>query len=278
MARMADENVQLVAEVDKSSAQLAVADLLEGLRDNERWRRFSFFYFKRTYWRTSLGVLWPVVTFFLFVLMLSLLWGNLFGRELSVYLPHFGYGFTCWIFLNGMMSGGDQVFNANSAIIREFPLPLSFYAYSKMAREMTLFAMSLGCMILFDVFYIHKISLVSLLVIPAIFVYAVDGVLVALIMGMLTTRYRDISQIVPTVMRAFFFFTPVLWTVEARERLWPIIVSNPMYHAIEIVRAPMSGKLPLPINWIVMLGVTAVLLLIFLSTFKNGTRNLRVWL
>ena len=143
---------------------------------------------------------------------------------------------------------------------------------------MVIFAISLACMAVIDIVYIRAIGPLALLAIPAILLYIVDAVLVAMIVGMLTTRFRDVSQAVPNLMRAFFFFTPVLWSVEDRGKLWPIIVANPMYHAIEIVRAPMSGRLPTSLNWIVMLGITALLLLIVLTFFKSGTRQLRVWL
>lgn len=264
--------------LEQSSFNLAIRDIATGLKDHKRWRRFALFYIRRSYWRTKLGLLWPALSFALFVFMLSIVWGQLFGRDLNVYLPHFGYGFSCWIFLNSIISGGQQVFVANTSVLKEFPLPLSFYAFAKTAQEMSFLILYLGCLTLVDIFYIHAMSLKTLLVIPALLLYFIDAVLIALIVGMLTTRFRDVSQVVPNLMRAFFFFTPVLWGIEDRPQLAPIIYSNPLYHAIEIIRAPMSGRLPTLLNWAVMLGITVVAIIILLSFYKVGTRQLRAWL
>lgn len=264
--------------LESSSVKLASHDIIVGLKDYRRWIRFAIFYIKRSYWRTKMGLLWPAISFSLFVLMLSLVWGNLFGRNLDIYLPHFGYGFTCWIFLNAMIAGGDQVFNANAGVIREFPLPLSFYAFAKAAKEMCFLFVHLFCMVIADIFFIHDINLNTLMVIPALLLYFIDAVLVALLFGMLTTRFRDVTQIVPNGMRAFFFFTPVLWMAADRSALGILVSANPFNHAIEIIRSPMSGRLPTLMNWSVMLSITFVLIVLLLIFFKKGTRQLRAWL
>jgi len=264
--------------LERHSYSLAIRDLIAGLKDHKRWRRFAIFYIRRSYWRTKLGLLWPALSFALFVFMLSVVWGQLFGRDLNVYLPHFGYGFSCWIFLNAIISGSQQVFISNASVIKEFPLPLSFYAFAKTTQEMTFLMLYLFCLTLVDLFYIHAMSWETLLVFPALIIYFIDAVLISLILGMLTTRFRDVSQVLPNLMRAFFFFTPVLWGIEDRPQLAPLIYSNPLYHAIEIIRAPMSGELPTILNWAVMLGITTTAIIILLLSYKAGTRQLRAWL
>jgi len=98
MTNLHDNNVTVVKTYNRRSYKLALEDISMGIMDYKRWFRFALFYIKRAYWRTTLGIAWPIVSFVLFVSMLSLLWGTLFGRDLKTYLPHFGYGFTCWIF------------------------------------------------------------------------------------------------------------------------------------------------------------------------------------
>lgn len=260
------------------SYKLAFADILAGARDHRRWSQYAVFTMKRNYWRTRLGLFWPAISFLLFIVMMSLLWSYIFNRDLRVYMPHFGYGIACWAFMSAMIANGQQVFVANAGIIREFPLPLSFYAFAKTAKEYMIFLISLLCLIGIDIFYLHALDLKSLIAIPALCLFFVTGFLASLIMGMLTTRFRDIAQIIPTAMRGLFFFTPVLWTYEGRPALQGFVLWNPFYHAIELVRAPMTGQYPSFLNWAVVIGCALMLLLIVLIFFKLGTRQLRVWL
>ncbi|MEM7741669.1 MAG: ABC transporter permease [Pseudomonadota bacterium] len=260
------------------SYQLAWRDLIEAGKDHRRWRRFAYLKVKGAYWRTRLGVVWLPLSFMLFVVVISLLWAGIIGRDINFYLPYAGYGFACFAFISAILSGGEQVFAANASVIREFPLPLSFYAYAKTARDFITLLLSLSVMIFIDITYTHLMNVNTLLVFPALVAYIVTGVLTALLMGMLATRFRDIGQLLPTVMRAVFFFTPIIWVLDDRPARAMLAGFNPLYHYIEIVRAPMRGELPSVLNWSVVIGITLATFLLVLAFYKMGTRRLRIWL
>ena len=58
-------------------------------------------------------------------------------------------------------------------------------------------------------------------------------------------RFRDIPQIVASVMQIAFFMTPIIWKPEllghTAARLLPL---NPFFAFLEIVRAPLLGTVP----------------------------------
>jgi ABC-2 type transport system permease protein len=62
------------------------------------------------------------------------------------------------------------------------------------------------------------------------------------VLGIVCTRFRDIPPIVTNLIQVAFFFTPVMWSPEIiGDRSW-IAEYNPLYHIIEIVRAPLLGR------------------------------------
>ena len=270
--------VNFVDPLSTPGAVLALRDFTRALKDYRRWWEFAALALKRSYWRTRLGMIWPALSFSLFIVSLSILWATIFGRDLAVYMPHFGYGVTCWVFINTILSGGEQVFVANAGIIREFPLPLFFYAFAKTAREYALFAMSLGVMLAIDLIYLHQLTPWALLALPGLLIYAATGVFASMLIGVAVTRYRDLAQLIPNIMRAAFFFTPVLWLPEARPQLSSIANLNPFTHYIELIRAPMLGSAPSALNFSVTGAITALLIAFTLLVFQAGTRQLRVWL
>jgi lipopolysaccharide transport system permease protein len=92
-------------------------------------------------------------------------------------------------------------------------------------------------------------------------------------LGIICTRFRDITQIVAVFIQLIFFFTPILWMkkVLPGRNSW-VTDCNPFYHIIEIVRAPLLGVAPSGILWAYMLAyiaIAAVMALFFLKKFRH---------
>jgi lipopolysaccharide transport system permease protein len=72
---------------------------------------------------------------------------------------------------------------------------------------------------------------------------------VALFLGMLCARFRDIAPIVASVMQLAFFMSPVLWKPELlgdKARWLPL---NPFYTIMETVRGPLVEGGASPVVW-----------------------------
>jgi ABC-type polysaccharide/polyol phosphate export permease len=93
-----------------------------------------------------------------------------------------------------------------------------------------------------------------------------------MLLGTLSTRFRDIPPIVATVTQMMFLLTPILWRpdqIPGRE--W-IYVLNPFYYLVQVIREPLEGISPSLFTWTVALGLTAVgfvVSLLFFSRFRN---------
>jgi lipopolysaccharide transport system permease protein len=68
---------------------------------------------------------------------------------------------------------------------------------------------------------------------------------------MLSARFRDIPQVVTSVMTILYFVSPVLW----QPSLIPagaahlLLGLNPKYHLLQIVRLSLLGQIPTLENW-----------------------------
>jgi ABC-2 type transport system permease protein len=87
---------------------------------------------------------------------------------------------------------------------------------------------------------------------------------VALLLGIVTTRFRDMAPITQSLVQLLFFLTPIVWiyqdlldnpAVADRARL---VEFNPLLHFIEIVRQPLLGEEQHLRHWIVVLVITVV--------------------
>ena len=105
----------------------------------------------------------------------------------------------------------------------------------------------------------HNFTPVMVLALLGVFAYLFVGLTAAIVLGPLCARFRDITQLVATVMQILFFLTPIFW-VPGASLSRPIVLDlNPFYHLIEIVRKPLMGEFPSATNWSVTLGLLVVL-------------------
>jgi ABC-type polysaccharide/polyol phosphate export systems, permease component len=90
------------------------------------------------------------------------------------------------------------------------------------------------------------INLSLLWIIPGLFLIAVNAVWVALLLGMACVRFRDIQQLVISLLQISMFVTPVFWPPHLLTGTTKLVFVqlNPLYSFIEVVRAPLLGQTP----------------------------------
>jgi ABC-2 type transport system permease protein/lipopolysaccharide transport system permease protein len=98
----------------------------------------------------------------------------------------------------------------------------------------------------------------AIFIVPALVILAINGFWVSILLGMISARYRDVPPIVANFVQVIFFVTPIFWPPEAVKGWMWALPLNPLFAAIDVVRAPLLGDAPLPYSWTVLLIVTAV--------------------
>jgi len=82
------------------------------------------------------------------------------------------------------------------------------------------------------------------------------------LLAALNIKYRDFRYVIPFVVQALLFVTPVIYPISIVEHTWLryLIASNPMYAAITVFRIPLSSAASDP----VMLSISVISGIIFL--------------
>jgi ABC-type polysaccharide/polyol phosphate export permease len=83
-----------------------------------------------------------------------------------------------------------------------------------------------------------------LMALPGVVLIAVAAFPVALILGIFCARFRDMQQIVASIVQLAFFLTPILWKPELLGNREFIATYNPFFVFIEVIRAPVYGHMP----------------------------------
>ena len=118
----------------------------------------------------------------------------------------------------------------------------------------------------------------TLMAIPGLAVLLLNLLWIGLALGTLSARFRDVPQIVSSVLQLVFFLTPIMWQADLVPDRAFLVNANPFYHLLEIVRAPLLGGVPPARSWAVSAGLTAVGWLGALAVFGRYRRRIAYWL
>jgi ABC-2 type transport system permease protein len=248
------------------SWQRARDDLTLGWQQRELWGHLGWQDIRQRYRRSVLGPIWISITMAVTAVALGILYAGLFGQKLSVQLPYVLVGFIIWGFISGCIGEGSEVFISNVGLITHLPAPLSVHVYRLLWRQVLFFLHNLVVYVLMLVVFPQHFSWSDLSAIPAFVLLVANGLWLALLLGIVTTRYRDLTPITQSIVQLAFYMTPLVWTYDTlknssnpgiRERA-ALVEINPFFHFIEILRRPMLGQPQLWHSWIVVLAITVI--------------------
>jgi ABC-type polysaccharide/polyol phosphate export permease len=226
-------------------------DLIGGLRRYDLWGRLAWTDIKRRYRRTSIGPFWTCLSLMIFVIVIGGVGSGLLSKKTADYLPFLVAGMIVWLTLQSTLIESVNVFVAGTNMIRQMNFEYSILIYSLVWRNLIIFAHNLlAYLLIFLVFAPEKLGLANLLAIPGLIVLAANCAWLSLLLGMVTLRFRDLQQLVMSIVPVSMFVTPLFWPPEGLDGLRRIIFVglNPLYHLLTVVRDPLlGGKLP-PVN------------------------------
>ena len=94
---------------------------------------------------------------------------------------------------------------------------------------------------------------------------------------MVSARFRDVPQLINSVVQIVFFVTPIMWKPELLRNATYIAELNPFYHLIEIVRAPLLGSLPSANSYLAVLLITLINLIFVGAFFARFRSRISYW-
>ncbi|MDO5455140.1 MAG: ABC transporter permease [Corynebacterium sp.] len=275
------------AEVPKSSSQTLKAsmrDLTYGFNQHELWLQLGWQDIKQRYRRSTLGPLWITIATGVMAAALGLLYSLLFQIDWREFLPHVTVGFIVWGFISGCVKEGSTIFIDNEGLIKQLPSALSVHVYRVVWRQLLFFAHNLVIWLILVFILDIPLNWESLLAIPALLLLVLNGVWVAMFFGIVATRFRDVAPLLDALIQLAFYVTPIVWTTRTLEQQGGevaeqarIVEINPLFHYLEIVRAPMLGNHVEFYHWAIVLGCTVVGLGLTLLAMRQWRFRVSYW-
>ncbi|MTD57802.1 galactan export ABC transporter permease subunit Wzm/RfbD [Amycolatopsis pithecellobii] len=288
----------------------AIGDIREGFSQRELWSHLGWQDIKQRYRRSVIGPFWITISQGVISLGLGLLYSQLFGLHIQTFLPYIATGFIVWGFIAGCLAEGMETFIANEGLIKQIRAPLTVYALRTVWRQTLMFAHNIIVVAVIVAIFFGSLShpydlnhgacqagdtvichpglgWYSFSAIPAFLVLALNAWWVTLLLGIISTRYRDIPQVINSLIQLLFYMTPIVWPIDqlyghgsrAAMASWvvPIVHLNPFYHFVQILRAPLIGQAVSIGSWLVVIGITIVGWLLALVALRNYRARVSYW-
>lgn len=205
---------------------------------------------KLKYRNSWLGIFWSFLQPLLNMIVLSVVFGGLFGRssEYIICYPIFLFtGRLLYDFFNTATKQAMTSFRRNASIIKKVYVPKYMYPLSSIFSCFVTFAISILCYVSVWIFF--KFTGMSggsgLTITWRVIFFFVPMLLilvfstgVGLILSVLCVYFRDIEYIWDVLTRLLLYMVPILYPLQKIQTDWIVIVIkiNPLYSMIELFR------------------------------------------
>ena len=184
---------------------------------------------KTRYRGSVLGFLWTFLNPLLLMVIYSLVFSVYMRVDIRAYPIFVFAGLLPWIwFSSSMLSGASSVVDSGS-LIKRVPFPPQILAAVSVTAALVNFLLALPLLLVFMAAWRLPIGW-SLLLLPLpIAIQYVFTLGLTIVLSMLTVRYRDLQQLLASLLTLWFFLTPVLYpTAMVPARFHGFLMLNPM--------------------------------------------------
>jgi ABC-type polysaccharide/polyol phosphate export permease len=179
------------------------------------------------------------------------LYGALFGQDIASYFQHLAISLILWTFLSSVINEAGSTFTGAEGYIKQIALPLSVHVFRMLAKNVAMLGHN-ALIVLAVLIFLPPKNASEIWLFPLGFIIVLFNLFwIALGLAVLSARFRDIPQLVTNIIQVAFFLSPVIWKADMLGEQNRFVADfNPLYHFLEIVRAPLLGDPINPVSWI----------------------------
>jgi ABC-type polysaccharide/polyol phosphate export permease len=264
----------------RSLGSNAWEDLVGGLLNYQLWGRFGWLDVKRRYRRTRIGPFWNTITLGVYVGSVGLVGSGLWGQDIRTYLPYLTSGMLVWTLLSVVIIEACTLFVQGHALLRNVRFQYSILAYALVWRNFLIFLHNFAVYVVIVLILNPRlVSPVALLAIPGLALVLVNGIWIALLIGLVCLRFRDVLPLVQTAIQIGMLITPIFWSPEALKGHYQVffVQLNPIYRMLDVVRTPLMGEVPTLASYFAAIMITIVGWATAYYMFRKFRRRIAYW-
>ena len=226
--------------------------LRENIKNLYRIKSITKYELKSDVRDTKLGFLWnilsPAIQIFTFWIVFGI--GIRSGQDVKgiPFLPWMIVGMIVWFFVSPCITQGVGCIYSKRNIITKMKFPVSILPTTVVLKELVNHLIMVGIIAVLLIVLGFMPNIYWLQIIYYMFCTFCFCISLNLITSVLNMFTRDISKLVKSLMRMLLYLTPILWTLDKVEAMYPMLALllklNPLYYVVEGYRQSIFYGIP----------------------------------
>jgi lipopolysaccharide transport system permease protein len=256
---------------------LAVSDLKQSLAAWRLWMLLGWLEIRQRYARSRVGPFWLTISMGVVITSIGVVYGTLFGQKMSEYLPYLAASLVTWGMFASTVQEGSTAYIANAAYIRQVATPKLIYVLQVPWRNFLILAHNFVIVvILLAIFGVPSWTSLPFFI-PGLLILTLNATWMAMLAGLFSARFRDLPQIIASLVQVAFYVTPIMYRPEALTRFSFLVKLNPLAYLLDVVRQPLLGQIPSARVYAVTIGMAVIGWLVALAVTNRYLKRISYW-
>jgi len=235
---------------------------------------------RQAYRRSAVGPFWLTIGMGVQIIAMGFLFATIFQTKISEYIPFLAVSLILWGLISTTINDGCMSFIHSDSMIKQLNLPYFVYVFRTVLKNLFTSAHNLILIPLVFLAFLKAPGTSLVLFIPGLALVALNLGWVVLLLGIISSRFRDMPPVIGSVITIGFFVTPVMWSPDllGNNQLAHLLLGlNPFYHWLQIVRLPLLGQWPTIENWGLSLLLSGIGWFVALAVFRKHRHMIAYW-
>lgn len=242
------------------------------------WHLLAMQDIRQRYRRSVIGPFWLTLSTFISISALAVVYAKIFKISINDYLPYLSVGFIFWTFISGCLLESCGVFIQAESIIKQINLPFGVHVMRMVWRNIITLAHHSLVLVAVFLYCDQKITW-SLIFFPfALGLVIFTSIFLGYIFGGLCARFRDVAQVISSIVQIVFYITPVIWKPSLLQGHEYLLIFNPFFHYLQIMRISTMGGEDLYHSWLVSVVMTLILGFASYLFMRKYRKRIAYWL
>lgn len=225
-------------------------------------RQFVARAIKTRYKRSILGVAWTMLNPLLTMVVLTIVFSQLFRLSVENYPVYVLSGLVMWSFFAGATSAAMSEMLWSGSLLGRIYVPKSIFAVSAVGTSLINLLIALIPLVVIAVGVGVKINPAVVVMPFSILILAAFGLGIGLLLSTAVVYFADMLPVYEVVLVIWMYSTPIIYPVEIiPERFLWLVKLNPLYSMLELFREPLyAGTVPGLATWAIAGGYAVLAL------------------
>jgi lipopolysaccharide transport system permease protein len=262
-----------------SMTRRGLDDLVRGLVSWRIWHLMGIGTIRRRYSRSRIGQFWTTLSMGIMITVLGLIWSTLWRMSMSDIFPYIAVSLVLWGFLSGTINDASSALIGSSTYFLNQGMSFSTPIFAAVYGQFIILLHNMIIVVLVLVIFPQSFSLEIFMFIPGFLLTLITIVWVSCIIAILCARYRDVIQLISSILTTAFYISPVIFKADfiPPEYRWINFV-NPFAIFLSITRDPLFGR-EIPWEyWAIAVATTVIGTIVTLPFIGRFGKRVIFWI